>query len=284
MRTLLRTLAPCTLLIAAGAAFAQPAPLDDSSADRTPSEDSDGPRWEAGVAAGGGRVADYPGSDRHRVRGLIAPVVIYRGKVLRVDAGGIRGRFFSSPDWTFDLTATGAFNAKSNEARRGMPALDYLFGIGPQLVYTGWQHGGSGPSLHLKSRAMFSTNFRHVDAHGFTLDPELRWRMPLAGAGRTAVTWFVQPTWASRELQRYFYEVSDTQATADRPAYRARAGYLGTEFGATLSGRMDHGVSWFVTGRAMSLSGAANEASPLVKSRLNTSIGAGVMWLFWSHS
>jgi len=278
-----RTLWAWVLLLSGSAAWGQAAPLDDNAAVQAAADDQAGPRFEAGLAAGGGRVADYPGSDRSRVRGLVAPVFIYRGKVLRVDAGGIRGRFFSSHDWTVDLTATGAFNAKSNDARRGMPALDYLFGIGPQLVYTGWQHGGSGPSLHLKSRAMFSTNFRHVDAHGFTLDPELRWRLPLGGASRCALTWFVQPTWASRELQRYFYEVSNAQATADRPAYTARAGYLGTEFGATLSGRLDHGLSWFATGRAMSLSGAANEASPLFKSRLNTSIGAGVMWLFWSH-
>ncbi len=280
----LRTLASCTWLLAAGAAFAQAAPLDDSSADRTPAEESAGPRWEAGVAAGGGRVADYPGSDRYRVRGLVAPVLIYRGRVVHIDQSGIRGRVFSSPDWTFDLTATGAFNAKSNEARRGMPGLDYLFGIGPQLVYTGWQHGESGVSIHLKARSMFSTNFRRIDSHGFTLNPELRWRIPLRGANRLAMTWFVEPTWASRGLQGYFYDVNDAQATAERPAYRARAGYLGTEFGATLTGQLDHGVSWFVTARGMSLSGAANDSSPLFKSRLNTSVGAGVMWLFWSHS
>ena len=60
------------------------------------------PRWEAGLAAGGGRLADYPGSDQSHLRGLVAPVFIYRGPVLRVDQGGIRGRVFGSPDWELD--------------------------------------------------------------------------------------------------------------------------------------------------------------------------------------
>ncbi|MDO9286278.1 MAG: MipA/OmpV family protein [Aquabacterium sp.] len=242
------------------------------------------PRWEAGLAAGIGHVPDYPGAARARTRGIVLPVLVYRGPVLRIDDGGIRGRVFNSTDWSLDLSATGAFNAKADGLRQGMPALDYLFGIGPQAVYKGWLQHGAGPSLHLKLRALMSTDLRHLDARGFSFDPELRWRLPAIAGTPAALTLSLQPTWASRPLHRYFYEVAAAEATATRPAFAARPGYLGTEVGATLSDRSARGLSWFVTARAMSLHGAANTASPLLRDRSNLSVGAGVIWTPWRSS
>jgi outer membrane scaffolding protein for murein synthesis (MipA/OmpV family) len=202
--------------------------------------------------------------------------------VLRVDQGGIRGRVFDSPDWELDLSLTAAFNARDNDARQGMPGLDYLFGAGPQLVYKGWRER-FGPTLHLKLRAVMSTDFHRIDSRGATFDPELRWRLrPLAGAP-AQLTLSVQPTWASRTLQRYFHQVDPGLATPTRPAYDARAGYLGTELGATWSWRHSDSLSWFVAARAMSLHGAANADSPLLRDKSNFNVGAGVVWTPW-HS
>lgn len=242
------------------------------------------PRWEAGLAAGVGHVPDYPGAARASTRGIVLPMLIYRGPVLRIDDGGIRGRVFNTSDWSLDLSATGAFNAKADGLRQGMAALDYLFGVGPQWVYKGWQSPGGGPSLHLKLRALMSTDLRHLDARGFSIDPELRWRLPAIAGTPAALTLSLQPSWASRPLHRYFYEVTPAEATASRPAFVARAGYLGTELGATLSERPARGLSWFVTARVMSLHGAANTASPLLRERGNLSVGAGVVWTPWRSS
>ena len=263
-------------LLCAARAGAQSAPSAEIAADAPPR-----PKWEAGVVAGGGHITDYPGADQSHARGLVAPVFIYRGPILRVDQNGIRGRFFDSPDWELNLTASAAFNARSNEARQGMPGLDYLFGLGPQLVYKGLQHRFGGPTLHLKTRAVMSTDFRRIDQRGMTLDPDLRWRIrPLAGSP-ALLTLSVQPTWATRSLHRYFYQVDAGHATAARPAYRARAGYLGTEFALNLSRRHGESLSWFVTARALSLHGSANAASPLLRDKSNVSVGAGVVWTPW---
>ncbi|HEX6705959.1 MAG TPA: MipA/OmpV family protein [Albitalea sp.] len=239
------------------------------------------PRWEAGLAAGAGRVSDYPGADQSQVRGLVAPVFIYRGPVLRVDQGGIRGRVLASPDWELDLTATGAFNARNNEARRGMPDLDYLFGIGPQLV---WKGAGRGVSLHLKARAVMSTDFHRIDERGATFDPELRWRIRLLAGSPTMLTLSLQSTWATRRLHRYFYEVEPADAATERPAYTARAGYLGSELAATVSRRHGRSLSWFASARLMSLHGSANAASPLLRDKVNVGVGAGVVWTPWQSS
>jgi MipA family protein len=264
--------------LAATRAAAQASPPEN-----TTDEPAGLPLWEAGVVAGGWQVPDYPGADQSHARGIVAPVFIYRGRVLRVDQGAIRGRLFDTPDWEFDLSATGAFNARDNEFRRGMPGLDYLFGVGPQLIYKGWQRGGSGPSLHLKTRALFSTDLRHFDRRGFSIDPDLRWRFLPAGLPRGALTLSVQPTWASRALHQYFYEVAPAFATPTRPAYVARSGYLGTDLVATLSRREGRSLSWFLTARALSLHGAANRESPLLRDRSNFTLGAGLVWTPW-HS
>jgi outer membrane protein len=208
-------------------------------------------------------------------------MLIYRGPVLRIDETGVRGRLLDTADWEFALTATAAFDAKNDASREGMPRLDYLAGLGPQWIYKGLQSHGSGPTLHLKLRALVSSDLKRVDARGYTIDPELRWRLPRIAATPAALTLSLQPTWASRKLQQYFYQVDASQATATRPAYDARAGYLGTEVGATLSQRSTRTLSWFVTARFMSLGGAANAASPLLRDRGNVSVGAGLVWTPW---
>jgi MipA family protein len=242
------------------------------------------PLWEVGLAAGVGHVPDYPGADRSRTRGIVLPYAVYRGPVFRVDEGGIRGRVFDSAGWSFDLSATAAFNARDNAARDGMPALDYLFGVGPQWIYKGLQTRGSGPTLHLKLRALMSTDFKRLDDRGLSFDPEVRWRFPRIGGTPAALTLSLQPTWASRALHAHFYEVEPSQATASRPAYRARAGYLGTDLGASLSHSPAPGLAWFVTARLSSLHGAANVDSPLLRERGNVSVGAGLVWTPWRSS
>ena len=239
------------------------------------------PKWEVGVVAGAGWVSDYPGASQSHTRGLVVPALVYRGPLLRIDKDGIRSRLFNSPDVELDVTASAAFDAHDNDARRDMPGLDYLFGIGPQLIYKGLR-GPGGPTLHLKARALFSTDLHSVDSRGYSLGPEVRWRfMPeLAGAPLT-VTLAVQPTWASRSLHRYFYEVEPGFATPTRPAYRAHGGYLGTKVNATVSRRVDTRLQWLAGVRSMALQRTANAGSPLLRRNASVSIGAGVVWTPW---
>ena len=267
------------LIGASTAAIAQTPAPDEPAPDGTSR-----PRWEAGIAAGAGRVSDYPGADQSHVRGVAVPIFIYRGPVLRVDQGGIRGRFLSSSTWEFDLSATATFNARNNDARRGMPALDYLFGVGPQWVYKGWQTPSGGPSVHLKFRALMSTDLKRIDQRGISFDPELRWRFKPFSSTATALTLSLSPTWATRSLHRYFYQVDAAYATPTRPAYEASGGYLGTDFGAGLSGRVSDSLSWFVSAHALSLRGAANTGSPLLRDKSNVNVGAGMVWTPWQSA
>lgn len=278
MKLRYRPILTAALLSAAGAATA----AETGSAPETPSPATPAlPLWEAGLAAGAGYVPDYPGADRSRTRGAVLPVFVYRGRVLRIDGGSIRGRLLETENWEFDLSATAAFNATGNDRREGMPALDYLFGIGPQWIYKGLQSHAGRPTLHLKLRALMSTDLKDIDARGFSFDPELRWRLRGVAGTPASLTVSLQPTWASQKLHSYFYQVNPSEATATRPAYHARGGYLGTEAALTLSHRPARDLSWFVTARLMSLQGSANVASPLLRDRSNFSFGAGFIWTPW---
>jgi outer membrane scaffolding protein for murein synthesis (MipA/OmpV family) len=270
-----RALVVATLLPLACLAQTADADADANAAGR--------PKWEAGVALGGGSFNDYPGADQNHLRGLVAPVLVYRGPVLRVDREGIRGRLFNDADIELDIAASAAFDARNSRAREGMPRLDYLFGLGPQLVYRGLRAQWGSPTLHLKMRALMSTDFRAVHGRGVALDPEVRWHFKPASIPRSALSFGVQPTWATRPLMRYFYTVEPAQASAARPAYEARAGYLGTELNLLLTRRESASLAWFATVRGMALQGAANAASPLLRDKSTLSLGAGIVWTPW-HS
>jgi outer membrane scaffolding protein for murein synthesis (MipA/OmpV family) len=241
-------------------------------------DDGGRPLWEAGAVAGGGFFSDYPGADQSHRRGLLAPMVIYRGPILRIDNEGVRGRLLKSDDLEFDLTASGAFNARDNDARRGMPGLDYLFGVGPQMVYKGLRAWPGQPTLHLKSQALMSSDFHRSHGRGYTVEGEMRWRFGLAGGSVTAG---IEPSWASRELQAFFYEVAPAYALPDRPAYTARSGYFGTAFKAAYNRRLSGQLSWFVAGRLSALHGAANRESPLMRRDSAFALGAGIVWTPW---
>lgn len=61
-----------------------------------------------------------------------APVPIYRGKILRIgeqNRGALSRRFINKKRYEFDVTLSAAFpvDSGSNNARAGMPDLDYLW-------------------------------------------------------------------------------------------------------------------------------------------------------------
>lgn len=274
VRLLARLSAALGLALLCAGAFAQP------TADSLPG-DSGRPRWEAGFVAGAAHLADYPGADQSHNRGLVAPIVVYRGPVLRVDQQGIRGRLLNNANIEFNITASGAFNVRDNRAREGMPDLDYLFGVGPQLVYKGFDAWPGSPRLHLKLTAMGSTDFHRVHGRGYEFDPELRWRFPASfGPGGTLIL-SLQASWASTALQRYYYQVDPQYATSGRPAYDAKAGYLGSEARVAYNKHLSDTLGWFVAARAMTLAGAANTDSPLLRSKTNYGVGIGLVWTPW---
>ncbi|MEM8546856.1 MAG: MipA/OmpV family protein [Pseudomonadota bacterium] len=256
------------LLLALCLAAALPAKgqLTPESAPDTDENGEGLPLWEVGVGGAIISTPDYPASTGSTVRGAPLPVVIYRGKFLRLGDGSLAsGRLFESERLELDLSLSGSFDAESEdvEARAGMPDLGWAFEIGPELE---WQLTSLAVEdrrwkLELPVRAAFSADDGRLNPRGFVFSPQLEYERELSG-GRYEISFSITPTFATQRLHDYFYTVDPEFATATRPAYDADGGYLQTNFAVGLQRRGDNtfaalGVSY------ASFAGSANADSPL---------------------
>ncbi len=244
------------------------------------------PLWEIGAGAFAVSQQAYPGADEQVNRGIALPYALYRGEFLRVDRGGAGLRAVKQPAFEVDIGVSGAFGARSDdiEARRGMPDLGTLVEFGPRLV---WRLDGGTPTpgagrwrLELPLRGVFDLG-DDLQHRGMSFEPELQYaRRSSGGWSYSASAGLV---FADRRLARTFYAVDPVYATAERPAYAARAGLLATRLGLTVSHSLSPDWRLFGFARLDSVAGAANRDSPLVRRNTGGSVGIGVAWT-WLRS
>ena len=240
--------------------------------------------YELGIFGGMAYLPDYPASNQSRPKWLAAPYFIFRGHVVRADREGARARLARNRLFDVEMSFSGSFatNSSGNEARRGMPDLDYLAEIGPRLSFPLSDLGGFGKlNLFLPLRAVFSTNFSRFNHRGFTVTPALYARL-----------WdFLRPGWfgiaqltanfSDRQNSAYFYDVAPEFARPDRPFYDARAGYMGSDFLAGLLIPIGARVRLFTGAQFLDHDGSANTASPLFKQRTNVTAIVGLSYMFF---
>lgn len=258
--------------LAAGAAFAA-----DASAQGASERDA---LWEVGIGGGGEYAPHYPAADESGLNGLALPYLIYRGDIFRLGDGSIaKGVFVETERVEFDVSLDASFDADSddNKARRGMPDLDFLGEIGPQLTVVLREWPASRLEVELPVRAVFSTDFGDIDLRGYVFNPELSWRSRGVWEG-AGVSVELGASFATEKLQAYFYEVGAGFAVPGRPAYDADGGYMGSELGVGVSFGVGERARVFVGGNAAYHGGAANEGSPLHRDEATFSVSAGFLW------
>ncbi|MFB1035256.1 MAG: MipA/OmpV family protein, partial [Sinobacterium sp.] len=252
-------------------------------------EDDMRPVWEAGVLAAVFSSPEYPGAGQSQSNVIAAPYFIYRGETIRIGDGSIARAVAIDKSWyELDLSLAGSFNAKSegNEARVGMPDLDFIFELGPQLKlrlskFEFEQHGKAELLLNLQARAVFSTDFSSIHKRGYVFQPVLSYRQRGWLSEKTALSVSLSPTWASEKLHDYFYQVDSEFVTKQRSAYDADSGYLGTDLSVGLSFNATEDIRIFTFARASLHSGSANEDSPLFIDKSTYSYGLGMVWRLW---
>lgn len=241
------------------------------------------PKFEFEIIGLGAYTPDYPGSDQMNPHGLAVPWLTYRGSFLRTDEkGSVRGRIVDTPRFGLDVSAKGAFpvNSKDNDARDGMPDLDWMGEIGPKfrLTLANWTNPTTGRrarlNFELPVRAAFSTDFSDLDYRGILAHPQLAYdNNDIWG---TRVKLGVGPMFATKELTEYFYQVDRAYVRADRPAYEAEAGYMGLRAGLSLARPLGERVTLMGSANFDSFQGAANEDSPLMKDTTNIGVMLGL--------
>ena len=238
------------------------------------------PLWEAGVGGGALYAPDYPGAGEHSVNGLAAPYVIYRGDIFRLGDDSIaKGVVLETERFEFDISFDASFDADSddNDARAGMPDLDFLVEAGPQLKVNLGEYYGGQLQLALPARAVFSTDFSDLDHRGYVFNPQLSYERDELFENLD-VFLELGRTFATEELHDYFYQVDGRYATSSRATYDAESGYMGSELVAAFSYSITDRVQFFTGGQIAYYGGAANEDSPLFIDDLTGSIGAGLVW------
>ena len=252
-------------------------------------EDDMRPVWEAGIFAAAFNSPEYPAADQSQTNVIPSPYFIYRGETLRIGDGSIARAVAIDKSWyELDLSLAGSFNANSedNEARVGMPDLDFIFELGPQLrlrlsKFEFEQHGKGELFLNLQARAAFSTDFSGISKRGYVFQPVFSYRQRGWLSEKTALSVSLSPTWATEKLHDYFYQVDNDFITDQRPAYDAKGGYLGTDLSIGLSFNTTKDIRIFTFARTSLHSGAANGDSPLFREKSTYSYGIGMVWRLW---
>ena len=246
------------------------------------------PLWEAGIGGFAGTLPDYPAAGQNTFRALPVPIIIYRGDILRVgtedNRGAVSGRFIDTDRYEFDVTLSGAFpvDSDNNKARRGMPDLDFLFGIGPQLIIKLINEPGERKlNLNLQARAIYSTDFSSLDHRGFVFNPRLKYSLEHVSNQDLKISASIGPVFGTERLMDYFYTVKPKYATPSRRSYDADAGYLGTNITFGMSKRFDKSIRLIVGTRLGIHSGATNDGSPLFKDELTASVFTAFAWTFF---
>ena len=243
------------------------------------------PRWELGIGAGLFSGFDYPASSDSNDRAIALPFFIYRTPVLRFGDGGLRAVAIENPRIKLDLSVGGSLNASSddNSARQGMPDLDFLFEIGPQLeVRLLERRLESGARLRMRFtselRAVFSTDFRGIDSQGLVADIGVGLNLDnVADTGVSLIAGF-DASAATERLHDYFYEVDPEFVTDTRPLFDAQAGYLESNLFAGIAFQPLPQVRVFGGVIKGFFDGASNQSSPLFEVTVQTSFALGVVW------
>ncbi len=245
------------------------------------------PKWEAGIAAGGGWTPHYPAADEGNAAIAGVPYLKYRGQRLRLGEDGlVTGRLFRTARVHVTASVRGSLPASSNDntARAGMPDLDALFEVGPQveLLLAGHREDNS-VSLKLPVRFVFSTDFSNLRDRGVVFQPRLSYHHEgLFGSDDLSATASIGPSFASERLMDYFYEVPPQFATPERPASRADGGYLGSDLAFSLTYRVSPRFNLLVGTEVSYYGGATNRDSPLFRSDTGVKAGVGFAWKLWT--
>jgi len=241
------------------------------------------PLWELGGFAVGLSQQAYPGSDQQVSRALALPFFVYRGEVFRADRDTAGIRAIKTADFEVDIGVAGSFGTNNDEidARRGMRELGTLVQLGPRLkVNLGAAPGGGRWSAKFPLRAVFDLS--DGAAHrGMAFEPELAFERQAQAGWRYNAS--VSAVRADAKLARTFYEVTRAEANSLRPAYAATSGLMAWRLSTSFSRTLNPDWRLFGFARVDSVSGAANEASPLVRRTTGATVGLGVVYT-WLRS
>lgn len=239
--------------------------------------------WELGISGASLSQQAYPGSDVNVNKILVIPLFLYRGEHFRVDRSETGFRAVKSPTFEFDIGFSGSFGAKSDkiEARKGMEVLGNLIEFGPRLKWNLSPAEQNGKwRLEFPLRGVFDVSHQFKN-RGLTFEPELKFERTAAAGWRYVNSLSV--VLGNQQMADSFYTVLPSQATSQRPAYQAQKGLIMWRASTFISYAINQDLRAFGGVRIDTVSGAANEASSLIKKKTAASFFLGMTYT-WQRS
>ena len=279
------------LIVALAALMGQPAFAQSQAQSQVPqaADEEELPAlWELRLAAFGQHAPVYPGSADPNVTLLPIPVPVYRGSFLNFGENldqVARGEITETRRLRLGIDLNFTFGEDSADipVRRGMPDLDFMLEVGPELEIKLDSRTPEQGEFLLALQLRAGVSFDGVDpsSQGFLLNPELEYRRDQVFGGDNLLSLRWKPTWASEDFMDYYYEVDPLFATAQRPAFDAGSGYLGSKFTAALTRQINERLVFGISASYFLNSGAQNELSPLFQDDSGASIQAAFIWTLW---
>jgi outer membrane protein len=243
------------------------------------------PLWEYGAGVGFIRFEEYPASKKTRDLVLPFPTFQYRGEILRADdREGARANLFRSKygSLQFGGGVLPEVNSENVDARQGMESIPWGIQIGPQWVY--W------PSEDVETKVgiypAFLVNLERSRTNGSVTEAQVVWHIDdllLQSGGFPGATHVEGRVAASvkagsQDFLATYFEVPSAQATASRPSYDAKAGFLSYSLSYVQSIAVKK-WNFYVGVSDAHYEISANRSSPLHVNDRNLSVFAGITYV-----
>jgi len=198
------------------------------------------PKWELGIGGFAVHQAHYPGADQTAITAYPFPYFNYRGEFIRADRGGMRALLVDYKNIKLDFSLSGSLPVSSddNDTRAGMPDLDPVGEIGPQISIGLYKNATTQLALRLPIRAAISVDFDDIRLRheGWVFGPNLKLTHH-RGPYRYSAS--INALIGDSDYHQYFYGVDAAFATPSRPAYHAPGGYGGTTLNLSVQRRWE---------------------------------------------
>ncbi len=247
-------------------AFAQDAAAKPTLTERptVPAKPALEPIWEFGMGFGYIRFEQYPAAGEYSTLSLPFPTFQYRGKIVRADdREGAKAYLWKSGPWSIEMSGTGTLplDSSDNNLRDEMNDIPWIIASGPQLVYR------MGPFFNfaLGVYQAIATDFKHTEASGNIFEGKMSYTFEKIFNEqkiKALTRYFLTLKGASQEVHDQYYSIDQDFVTPLRPRYRAKAGYIGTEFSIYQSLKRGRGAI-YVGLNYTDYSMAENKKSPL---------------------
>ena len=203
-------------------------------------QDDTDKKWELGLGIGAVTGPDYRGSDEYRSFISPIPYVVYRGKIIRSDREGIRGKFLRTDQYELTFSASAAItpDADKNTLRENMPELGSTLEIGPSLnINLTGENFSQGWHLQVPWRAVFAIGADDSGYVGSIVQPQFVYRNKLSD---WTFTYRAGVMFASNDYHDYYYNVEQQYVTEARSVFNADGGYSGWNNQMALSRSFSH--------------------------------------------